>query len=295
MDTFSSYHPVVNFIYFLMVIGSSMFFMHPVFLGISLCAAMLYSFCLQREKAFRRILFGIFPVMLLMAVINPVFSHEGATMLFYLKDGNPVTLESIVYGIVSGLMLAAVLLWCSCFHLVMTSDKVMYLFGKTIPAFSLLFSMTLRFVPRFTNQVRKVSQSQRCIGRDVSSGKWSERALHGMKILSSTTTWALENSVETADSMKSRGYGLRGRTNYSIYRFTKRDAGMLLFLGMFFLAFLYAAAKQWVSILYFPVFKMNENIPAAVLVYLGYGILCFLPVLLNGKEAVRWRYLRSKI
>ena len=50
MDTFSSYHPMVNFIYFLMVIGSSMFFMHPVFLGLSLCAAMLYSFCLQRES-----------------------------------------------------------------------------------------------------------------------------------------------------------------------------------------------------------------------------------------------------
>ena len=71
-------------------------------------------------------------------------------MLFYLKDGNPVTLESILYGVGSGIMLACVVSWFSVFHAVMTSDKFMYLFGKVIPAFSLLLSMCLRFVPRFT-------------------------------------------------------------------------------------------------------------------------------------------------
>ena len=80
-------------------------------------------------------------------------------MLFYLKDGNPVTLESIVYGLASGLMLAGVISWFSVFHEVMTSDKFMYLFGKVIPAFSLLLSMTLRFVPRFTEQIRRVAEA----------------------------------------------------------------------------------------------------------------------------------------
>lgn len=140
-------------------------------------------------------------------------------MLFYLKDGNPVTLESIVYGLASGLMLAGVISWFSVFHEVMTSDKFMYLFGKVIPAFSLLLSMTLRFVPRFTEQIRRVAEAQQCIGRNVNNGNVFQRAAHGLKILSITTTWALENSVETADSMKSRAYGLRGRTNFSIYRF----------------------------------------------------------------------------
>lgn len=81
----------------------------------------------------------------------------------------------------------------------------MYLFGKVIPAFSLLLSMTLRFVPRFTEQIKRVAEAQQCIGRNVNNGNIFQRAAHGLKILSITTTWALENSVETADSMKSPG------------------------------------------------------------------------------------------
>ena len=36
MDTFSGYHPLINFTYFVIVIGLSMFYMHPVFLALSL-------------------------------------------------------------------------------------------------------------------------------------------------------------------------------------------------------------------------------------------------------------------
>ena len=50
-------------------------------------------------------------------------------------------------------------------------------------------------------------------------------------ILSIMLTWSLENALETADSMKSRGYGLPGRTAFSIYRFDSRDKLALLWLG----------------------------------------------------------------
>lgn len=116
-------------------------------------------------------------------------------------------------------MLVSVLNWFSCYQVVMTSDKFIYLFGKAIPAMSLILSMVLRFVPKFKNQIVKISNAQKCIGRDVTNGNMLMKAKHGMKILSIMTTWALENSVETADSMKSRGYGLRGRNNFSICRF----------------------------------------------------------------------------
>ena len=38
-DAFSSYHPVINFMYFALVLVFSMFFMHPVSLLISLAGA----------------------------------------------------------------------------------------------------------------------------------------------------------------------------------------------------------------------------------------------------------------
>ena len=123
MDTFSGYHPLINFTYFVIVIGLSMFYMHPVFLALSLIGSVSYSIYLKGRKTVKVFLLGMLPVCLLAAAANPLFSHAGATMLFYLKDGNPVTLESIVYGLASGLMLAGVISWFSVFHEVMTSDK----------------------------------------------------------------------------------------------------------------------------------------------------------------------------
>lgn len=49
-DTFAGYHPVVNFLYFLAVLGLGMFIMHPVCLGISLVCAVAYSGYLKGAK-----------------------------------------------------------------------------------------------------------------------------------------------------------------------------------------------------------------------------------------------------
>ena len=169
-DTFSSCHPIVNFLYFVLVLIFSMFFMHPVSLLLSLASALTYAIYLNGRKAVRFSLRYMLPMMLLAAITNPIFNHAGVTILTYLPSGNPLTLESILYGIASAMMLAAVITWFSCYSAVMTSDKFVYLFGRVVPALSLILSMTLRFVPKFKAQFQVVSQAQACVGRDMSSG-----------------------------------------------------------------------------------------------------------------------------
>ena len=229
-DSFSAYHPVVNFLYFTLVLLFSMFFMHPVCLGISLLCAFIYSVYLNGKKALSFNLKYMLPMLAVTALVNPAFNHEGGTILTYLRGGNPLTLDSIVYGIAAAVMLITVICWFSCYNAVMTSDKFVYLFGRVIPALSLILSMALRFVPRFRAQFKVVSDAQKCVGRDISNGSILQRAKHGVRILSIMVTWALENAIETADSMRSRGYGLPGRTAFSIYRFDRRDKSALLFL-----------------------------------------------------------------
>ena len=48
-----------------------------------------------------------------------------------------------------------------------------------------------------------------------------------MRVLGCLTTWALEGSIVTADSMRSRGYGTAKRTSFMIYRISPRDVGLL--------------------------------------------------------------------
>ena len=293
-DTFSSYHPSINFLYFALVLLCTMFFMHPVSLMISLACGLAYAIYLNGRKAVRFSLRFMLPMMVMAAIVNPAFNHEGVTILTYLPSGNPLTLESILYGIAAALMLAGVVTWFSCYNAVMTSDKFVYLFGRVIPALSLVLSMTLRFVPKFKAQLHVVSEAQRCVGRDVSDGTLLRRIKNAITILSILVTWALENAIETADSMKSRGYGLPGRTAFSIYRFDDRDKtalAWLCFCGFYIFSGWLTGGFRWQ---YYPMLKGTLTGALPISFQLVYLALCLTPVILNKMEDRKWKHLRSK-
>lgn len=294
-DAFSRYHPLVNFLYFALVLAFSMVFMHPVCLAISLICALCYAVQLTGAKAVGFSLRVSLPVLLLAAVVNPAFNHQGVTILTYLPTGNPLTLESILYGLAAGTMLCAVLTWFSCYNAVITSDKFVYLFGRVIPSLSLVLSMTLRFVPRFKAQMDTVRQAQFCVGRDVSTGSLWQRARKAVTIFSIMVTWALENAIETADSMRSRGYGLKGRTAFSIFRMEERDKYALLWLGFCGLYLFCGAMAGGLKWWYFPMLQGAKFQPFSVSFYLVYLFLCLTPVILNKKEARSWRSSVSNI
>ena len=295
MNEFKTYHPIVNFIYFVFVIGLSCFILHPLCLLVSFFCAFFYSAMLKGKKAVKANLLYVLPLMIIAALINPAFNHEGVTILLYLPSGNPLTLESLVYGLFAALMLGSVICWFSCFNEIMTSDKIICLFGKIIPSLSLIFSMTLRFVPKFSSQLRVVINAQKCMGRDVSSGSFIKRIKNGLSILSIMTTWSLENAIETADSMKSRGYGLSKRSSFSIFSFDKRDVSALFYiiiLGAYVLAGFFMGK---IDFTYFPSIKADDFSFYSISIFVAYTVLCMCPIIIEVKEALRWRALKSKI
>jgi energy-coupling factor transport system permease protein len=292
-DTFAGFHPAVNLLYFAAAAGFAMFFMHPVCLTISLFWALTYSIYLNGRKAVRFNLLYMLPTLLIAALLNPAFNHQGATILAYLPGGNPLTLESILYGAAAAVMLVTVISWFSCFNSVMTSDKFIYLFGRVIPSLSLILSMALRF-PRLKTRIKAISDAQKCVGRDVSNGGLIRKLKHGVKILSIMTTWTLENAIETADSMKGRGYGLPGRTAFSIYSFDRRDAGALAFILLCAGIILAGAFTGAYHFRYFPTVR-GEWGGAAVLIFAAYFALCAFPIFVNIKEDILWKAIESKI
>ncbi len=294
-DSFSTYHPIVNFVYFVMILVFGMVFMHPVFQGIALTSAVIYSVMLNGARAVKFNVVYMIPLLLFMAVMNPLFNHAGVTILFYLKNGNPITLESILYGAAAACMFVTVIVWFSCYNAVMTSDKFIYIFGKVIPALSLIFSMVLRFVPRYKAQIKVISNAQKCVGRDVSQGNILRRARSGITILSMMTTWALENAIESADSMKSRGYGLPKRTSFSIYRFDHRDRVVSIVMAGLILIVLTGAVLGENTIRFFPSIQLIGITPQSAVIYIAYFTLCMLPVIINLVEAVQWKSINSKM
>lgn len=292
-DTFSSCHPIVNFLYFGLVLVFTMCFAHPLARAVSLAGALCYDLYLNGKKAAGFTLKYMVPMLLLTAILNPTFSHEGVTILWYFPNGNPLTLESILFGGAAALMLVAVVLWAACYNAVMTSDKFVYLFGRVIPALSLVLSMTLRFVPKFRTQIHSVSEAQRCVGRDISNGTLFQRMKNGVTILSIMVTWTLENAIETADSMRSRGYGLPGRTAYSIYRIDERDKMALLWLGFCGVTIIGAWIAGGFYWNWYPRIRSVPFLPIVVFFHLVYLALCFTPLAMDLWADWHWKQIKK--
>ena len=187
-DAFSAFHPLVNLSFFASVIGLSMFLMHPVFLTVSVLCAGGYLIYLLGGKGFFRQVGYLLPVLLFTAMLNPLFNHRGATTLFALPNGNPVTLESLCFGLASAVMMGATILWFNCCNAVFTTDKIIYLFGRIIPSLSLLISMTLRFIPRFKEYLQQTLRVQMAMRPPKTKVETLKQALTAF---SATVSWAM--------------------------------------------------------------------------------------------------------
>lgn len=290
---FATYHPVVNFIFFVFAIGITMFSVDPVFLVATLALSWSWSILLNGKKAIRFNLLMTLPVMIFMAVINTLFTHNGATVLFYLNY-NRVTLEAFLYGLAAAAMISSVIIWFTCFNKVMTSDKFIYLFGKTVPVLGLTLSMIFRFIPLLKSRYNEINMGQKCMGRHVEKGFFA-KARQMIKEASILISWSLEASIETSDSMEARGYGLKGRTSFHLFKFTSRDKMMTAYLLTAGLIATVGCALGKTTIYYYPVIVLEQWDLLKIITLISYIMLLTAPMVIDILGEKKWQVYRSEI
>lgn len=293
MNAFAGFHPAALMLYFVTVLLFTMFTWNPVLLALSLAGGMAFVTALERPRELGRNLAFYLPLYLMIAVINPLFSHNGVTPLFFL-NGNPVTLEAVLYGLDIAVMLVAVLYWFKGYSHVMTSDKFLFLFGRAIPRLALVLSTALRFVPLLKVQIRRVGRTQKAMGL-YAADSYVDKVKGGLRVFLFLIAWSLENAVETGDSMRARGYGLKGRSHFSLFRFTPRDGVLLGGTLAALLVLLAGFASGAVAFVFYPRITALPVSPLAAACYVVFGVLTLLPFILEAEENAKWRYYRSKI
>lgn len=292
-NAFAGYHPGVNFLWAAMVLTGAMALRHPVSLLIAACCALVWSIRLGGRQAAVFAFRGMLPLLVLTTLLNPLFSHAGATILVYLPGGNPLTLESILYGLSAGLSLVTVILWFSGLTQVLTTDKFMVLFGKAVPALSLVLSMAMGLVPRFKRRLEQVARGQKAVGRDPAEGSLMQRVKKSLRVLSILVTWAMEDAIQTADSMRGRGYGLPDRTAYDPTPLTRRDRDALLFLGLLGAMLVSLALQGGFRWTYYPLVSGVGLNLWSLTAQLCYLVLCAFPLILDWWEGYLWNRERG--
>lgn len=290
MRTFAEHNPFAVTACIFGAAGVAMFSMDPVILCLSLAGALTLSLMRPDGRRLRPHLWMLL-LFAAMVLVNPLVSHRGETVLLVMNH-RPITLESLLYGLAAGGMVLSVMYWFRSFTAIMTSDRLLYLFGALSPRLSLVLSMALRYVPLFGQQARRIQRTQQAMGLYRDDNVLS--SFRGrLSVFSSLTTWALENGVVTADSMAARGYGTGRRTRFSPLRFTRHDAALLIMSLLLTSIALWAATGR--SVAYYPTFVTAPMDWQAWAGYGAYALLVFLPAFINGKEALRWRCLQSRI
>ena len=286
-DAFSGCHPAVNFLFFVGAIGFGATIQHPAYCAVGFACAAIYYFLLKGRQGYKMLL-SVTVLFAVLSLINPLLNKSGKHVLFTLF-GRPYTLEALYYGMALGSIMAVMLLWFGCYSLVLTSDKFTALFGKIIPALSLLLVMVLRMIPAFTRKAKQILLARKAIGKGGSqTNRLTEKAKDGAAVLSALTDWALEGSIITADSMRSRGYGTGKRTNFQLYRLTPRDIFLLLLIAALEVSVILLGGT---NASFTPRLKIDSVGPGLPV----YCILLLLPTLLQIKEVLAWRVSKSRI
>ena len=289
-DAFSKCHPAVNFLFFAGAIGTSVLIQHPMYLLVGILTGATYYLLLNGRKGWKMLL-GMAMLFLFLMAINPLFNTFGETPLCYLF-GRPYTLEALRYGAVLGGVFVTMLLWFGCYNKVLTSDKFTSLFGNLIPAISLLLVMVFRMVPNLMRKAAQFSGARKSIGKGAGeNAATKEKISDGMTVLGALTSWALEGSVVTGDSMRSRGYGTAKRSSFMIYRMSITDWTLLIVIPSLLALVIAAACLGQMAATYMPEFYISP--PSWGIV--PYGIYLLIPIALHTKEAIQWHISRSKI
>ena len=256
---FTRNHPITQLVFFVSVIGVNMIILHPVFLLISFIGGASYICCIS-----------------------------GFGKMFTL-------LESIIFGCAAAVLMTVMINWFSCINKLMTSDRIIYLFGKPAPKLALLISMVLNFSGKLSAHYKEVKDARECLYRASGKKGLIARLRNSVTVFSSIIQWSLENSVDTADSMISRGYCSGKRTSFDLFMFRKQDIVVTALFLVIDVYIIYSYINDMISFSYYPVFTIGINSTGAYIAFVLFFILCMTPYLTEKREARKWKYLQSRI
>ena len=286
-----SLNPIVSFVYFCGVIFLGILLLHPIYLVISVVLSFIavVRYCKNSMRKF----WSYFLIILFLTFTNPLLNTRGDTVLFKYFD-RAYTFEAVVYGFVLAMLFITVLNWFSCYSAVITNSEFIYIFGRILPASSLLFSMVTRFIQIYSIRAKTVISSRRGIGL-LRDGKLSATVKNAGLSLSTLTSAVLEDSLITANSMKARGYGLDHRTSYSAYKFRKKDFIFLSITIILVGVMVYSIIKGGTTAQFIPAIEIAGSSPSYYAGILSYTLLLILPTALSILKEIKWNILRYKI
>jgi energy-coupling factor transport system permease protein len=288
---FALVHPVVCFIYYSLSIIFAMTLFHPIYLIPAFMIAIVFQQLHDGGKTLAKVWRFYLLMGLAVAMINPLVCHRGRKILFYFLN-KPITLESVIYGITMMLSLWTILVTFLSYQQVINNHKFMYLFSAFLPKTTFLMMMAMRFISLLKIRLEQLSIVQKTKGIDRTKGSIRKRIEDGMNLLYILVTWSLEEALQTAESMKSRGYGLSKRTSFFDYKMGKWNWVLLIIILMLAVVTMIGRYLGYGILTIYPTLASVSFAPQSLLFFITFCVFLLIPIFEEGKDRWLWRSLK---
>lgn len=286
-------HPYAALVYFIAVTVITMFAGEPILMLISLIFAVALNFLAAGAMKTAKTLLVLMPFALLIAVLNPLISHFGRTVLFFVF-GQAYTLESLLYGANLAVTLVAVVLHFMALGSIVDVEKILFLVGRIAPSIALLISVTVKNITSVGRRLSEADEAQEALGY-YGAQKKGKRLIRKLKTFSTVISLSLEDAVETAIAMRGKCYGVKRRTSASGRKMSINDVFLLVFSIAFAAVSLFAIGKGAGTYEFYPTFALSDDFAMRYLAYASFALVCALPIIITWKEELKWKCLISKI
>jgi energy-coupling factor transport system permease protein len=190
----------------------ALLFDHPLVLAVALGCVIGTGAGARVGPELRRAARLAVPLALLVAVVNPLVSREGLTLLVQgptvpLYGALDVTLEAVVYGGVAALRVLVVVLAFAVFSATVDPDEMLRGLRRLAPRSALTASLATRMVPVLARDGERLSEAYALRASAIRGGRLQRSAV----LARALAAGGLERAMDTAAALELRGYALGTR------------------------------------------------------------------------------------
>lgn len=174
-------------------------------------------------------------VLFFATLFNGLFVHSGQTVLLRLPAtwpliGGPISLEGLIYGLETGLILLALLFLFVTFNRVVSPAELVRLTPRAFHDLGVVILIAITYVPETARHLERIREAQAIRGHRL-------RGLRDWRpVIIPLLVGGLERAMGVAEAMVARGYGATAGQEQSPGVLAGLALGLLLLLTGWFLA-----------------------------------------------------------
>ncbi len=279
-------HPAIFIVYFLILIIFAFLFNNPYYVityGILILSLIALQGSISEIKSTTKV---FLPVILFITLLNTIFTHVGDTHI-YIFGSYYVTFEALVYGVIMAVTFFLVTLTFIAYNTYVSYQDMLYVFSKKYPNLSMIIIMSLRFVPLIQKRSNELLELSKLKNRNEDL-KFTEKTSELIQNLGLVVSWSLEEAMQSASSMKSRGYNITKRTSYLRYDFNKIDVLLTVLILVTATISVYGLYNSVGSIMIYPKFTFTFSQTPFNIYYFAYVVLLLPFIIIEIWERILW-------